>query len=77
MKKRAYDFQKECRIFALVMTIILALIMIAGVLEACGVFDGQEVNVWKPTESYPMANAKISWNQTYYPGPLGVGDNGI
>ena len=70
MKKRAYDFQKECRVFALIMTIILALIIIAGVLEVCGVFDGPEVNIWKPTESYPMANAKISWWQTFHPGAM-------
>ena len=63
--KRAYDFKKECRIFALVMMIIIILIMAAGVMDACGVFVNKESS-WKPTVSYPMANAHISWDQTFY-----------
>ena len=71
MKKRAYDFHKECRIFALIMTIILILIMAAGVMEVCGVFYKPTEPEWKPTVIYPMANANISWLQTYHPGAMG------
>lgn len=71
MKKKPYDFNKECKIFALVMVIILILIMTAGILDMCGVFDRPEEPIWKPNVIYPMANAHISWLQTYYPGTMG------
>ena len=76
MKKRAYDFKKESRIFALVMMIILILIMAAGVMEVCGMFEDKEENVWKPSVSYPMANANINWMQTHHPGPWDGDPNG-
>ena len=71
MKKSAYDFHKECKVFAFVMAIILLLIMTAGILDVCGVFDRPEEPIWKPNVIYPMANAHISWLQTYYPGAMG------
>ena len=71
MKKRAYNFQRESKVFALVMLIILIIIMTAGVLDVCGVFDRKEELVWKPTVIYPMTNAHISWLPTYHPGPMG------
>ena len=70
MKKRAkseYDFKRESRIFVVVMVIVLILILTAGVMDSCGVFNKEE-EVWKPTVSYPMANAHISWVQTFYDG---------
>ena len=70
MKKRAYSsIEKENRIFAAVMLLIIILILAAGVLELCGVFDNE--NVWEPTEVYPMANANISWEQSFHPGGWG------
>ena len=66
--KKQYDFQKERKIFALVMFIVLALIMLAGVLEVYGVFRNQEEPEWKPTVIYPMVNANISWKQSFHPG---------
>ena len=75
MKKRAYSsFEKESRIFAAVMLLIIVLILAAGVLELCGAFDNE--NVWEPTEVYPMANAKINWLETHHPGPWGVISDG-
>ena len=71
MKKSAYDFHKECKVFAIVMAIILLLIMTAGILDMCGVFDRPEEPIWKPNVIYPMANAHISWLQTYYPCAMG------
>lgn len=70
MKKKAYDFKKESRIFALVMMIIVALIMVAGILDICGVFYKPTEPEWKPTKIYPMANANISWMQTFHPGAM-------
>ena len=75
-QKKAYDFKKECRLFAIVMTIVLALIMLAGILDICGVFYKPEEPEWKPTVIYPMANAKISWLETHHPGPWGVSSHG-
>ena len=71
MKKKPYDFNKECKIFALVMVIILILIMTAGILDICGVFKKTEEQEWQPTEIYPMANANISWEQSFHPGGWG------
>lgn len=76
MKKRAYSsFEKESRVFAAVMLVIVILMMAVGVLELCGVFEKEEA-VWKPTEIYPMANANISWMQTHHPGPWDGDPNG-
>ena len=33
-----------------------------------------KVPTWEPDEEYPMANAKISWEQTYFAGPWGDGN---
>ena len=55
----------ERKVFAAVMIVILLALITLFVLEVCGVFDGQ---VWKPVEEFPIANANISWEQTFYPG---------
>ena len=70
MKKSAYDFHKECKVFAFVMAIILLLIMTAGILDICGVFDRPEESTWKPTVIYPMTNAHVTWLPTYYGGTM-------
>ena len=64
--KSDYDFKKDCRRFSIVMLVAIALIMIAGILDMCGVFGSPEPAL-KPTESYPMTNTNISWNQSFYP----------
>ena len=69
-QKKAYDFKKERRIFALVMLIVLALIMTVGIMDACGVFYRSEEPEWKPTVVYPMTNANISWLPTFHPGAM-------
>ena len=74
-KKSAYDFQKESKIFAVVMLIILVLIMTAGVLSVCGVFDSN-IPEWRPDGIYPMANANISWEQSFHSGPWGADSSG-
>lgn len=55
----------ERKVFAAVMIVILLALITLFVLEVCGVFDGQ---VWKPIEEFPIANANVSWEQTFYPG---------
>ena len=76
MKKRAYSsFEKERKIFAAVMLLVIIVILAAGVMELCGVFEDKS-QMWKPTEVYPMANANISWLETHYPGPWGVISDG-
>ena len=59
----------ERKVFAAVMIVILLALITLFVLEVCGVFDGQ---VWKPVTEFPLANANISWEQTFYPGAWGV-----
>ena len=63
--KKYSTIEKERKVFAVVMAIICLLLITWMVLEICGVFDGP---VWKPDEAIPMANAHISWEQTFYPG---------
>ena len=70
-QKKAYDFKKESRIFAAVMLIILVLIMAVGVMDLCGVFYKPEEPEWRPSVIYPMANANISWEQSFHPGGWG------
>lgn len=57
--------EKERKVFAAVMLALLVIIVIWGVLEACGIM--QKVD-WPATVEYPMANANVSWEQTFHPG---------
>lgn len=72
MKERRDDFDRKSKLVALVMALVLVSIMVIGVLDVCGVFDEPEESTWRPTVIYPMANANIVWQQTYY-GPKGDG----
>ena len=60
--------EKENKVFAAVMLIIIVALIALFVMEICGVFDGQ---IWKAVEEYPLANANISWSQTFFPGGFG------
>ena len=51
--------------FLVALAIVLMMLVIWYALEVCGVFD---MPVWKPGEAIPIANANISWEQTFYPG---------
>ena len=63
---RKYNtIDKERKVFAAVMIIIIIALLTLFTLEACGVFDR---NVWKPAQEFPIANANISWEQTFHPG---------
>lgn len=72
MKERRDDFDRRSKLVALVMALVLVSIIVIGVLDVCGVFDEPEESMWRPTAIYPMTNANISWQQTYY-GPKGDG----
>ena len=63
--KNYSTIDQERKVFAAVMIVILLALITLFVLEVCGVLDGQ---VWKPVEEFPIANANISWEQTFYPG---------
>lgn len=55
---------RERQIFAVVMTIILAGIILFGILDLCGVF----AKPVQPDVEIPIANYSVGWQQTYYPG---------
>jgi len=57
--------ENEKKVFTVVVFLILLALVTLAVLTICGVFDQQ---IWKPDVSYPMANAKVTWLQTYHPG---------
>ena len=52
--------------FRAVMTLILAAILCWGGIEIHMILHRPAE--WKPAESFPMANAKISWEQTFHGG---------
>lgn len=60
------SMEKERRLFAVIMFIILILLLVWFGLELAGVFNPPQ---WKPDVEYPMTNANISWLETYYFGP--------
>ena len=58
-------FEKERKVFAAVMLVILACLVALFVLELTGEFERQE---YQHQTEYPIANANVSWLQTYYGG---------
>ena len=64
-KNHKYIITKEGKgqiIFIVVLLIAIAIGLIWTVLE------GMPEYRWEPDVSYPMANANISWEQTYHSG---------
>ena len=51
----------------MVMSVVLIVIMIVGIFEIYCVLTGSS-RPWQPAVEYPMANANISWQQTFYNG---------
>ena len=50
----------------------VAMIISAAMLAAAiAVNVFVKVPTWEPDEEYPMANAKVSWEQTWFAGPWG------
>ena len=47
------------------MIIIVAAMIALGVLTLMGMFDEP---LWKPDKVYPLANANISWMQSFHGG---------
>ena len=58
-------YDRESKVFAAVMIIIVAAMIALGVLTLMGMFDEP---MWKPDKVYPLANANISWMQSFYGG---------
>lgn len=50
------------------MAVITLSIIAFGVCDLIDIVREREQAAWRPTEVYPMANAHVSWNQTYYGG---------
>ena len=65
MKDYSTD-KKERKVFTITMTAILLMIIAWGVMEIRGI--NEKAEEWPQVTSYPMANAKISWEQTYHGG---------
>ena len=66
-------YEKERKVFATIMLLILVIILAWGVFEVVSM--NNHVPAWPgEVKEYPMANAKISWVQTHRPGPWGSGD---
>ena len=63
-------YEKERKVFAAIMLLILVIILAWGVFEVVAM--NNQVQEWPgEVKEYPMANAKISWEQTPPPGPWG------
>ena len=64
--KHYIRYEKENKgTFTIICAVILLCLVVLAILTMCGVIDDI---TWKPDVVYPMANAKISWLQTYHPG---------
>lgn len=50
------------KVFAVFACVIMLAMVALIVLQLCGMFDEP---LWKPVAEYPMANAHISWEQTW------------
>ena len=53
-------------------TILLVILAALTIANAAILLNKAEErrNRWEPDVEYPMANAHISWEQTYYPGGM-------
>ena len=66
-------YEKERKVFAAIMLLILVIILAWGVFEVVAM--NNQAPAWPgEVKEYPMANAQISWVQTHHPGPWGSGD---
>ena len=53
-------------IIAIILAVVLIALVVMFTIEAVALLFEQ--NTWEPTEVYPMANAHITWEQTYHAG---------
>ena len=51
-------YNKESKVFAAVVLVVFLVLIVMCILTP----------LWKPNVSYPMANANISWMQSFYGG---------
>ena len=59
-------YEKERKVFATIMLLILVIILAWGVFEVVAM--NNQAPAWPgEVKEYPMANAKISWVQTHHP----------
>ena len=60
-------YEKERKVFAAIMLLILVIILAWGVFEVVAM--NNQAPAWPgEVKEYPMANAKISWEQCFRPG---------
>lgn len=63
--KNNNTFERERKIFAAVMLVLLACIVALFILEITGEFDKEE---YQHQVEYPLANANVNWLQTFHEG---------
>lgn len=63
---RKHYIKKETK-GQIVFVLVILLAIITGIVWAV-IENEQDAQKWKPAEVYPMANAQISWEQTFHPG---------
>ena len=63
--KNNNTFERERKVFAIVMAVILACIVALFILEITGEFDKEE---YQHQVEYPLANANVNWLQTFHEG---------
>ena len=63
--KQYNRYGKESKVFAAVVLVVFLLLIVFCILTLLGMFDEP---LWQPNVSYPMANANISWMQSFYGG---------
>lgn len=63
---RKHYIKKETK-GQIVFVLVILLAIITGIVWAV-IENEQDAQKWKPAAVYPMANAHISWEQTFHPG---------
>ena len=58
-------YEKESKVFTVVVALVFLALVTMFFLTLMGVFDEP---LWKPDISYPMVNTHVSWMQTWYGG---------
>ena len=56
---------KESKVFAAVACLIVLALIAMIILQLCGMFDEP---LWKPDMEFPLANANVSWLQSFHGG---------
>ena len=63
--KHYTKFEKESKFLAAASFLAMLLLIVLIIMQLCGMFDEP---LWKPDMEFPLANANVSWLQSFHGG---------